>query len=129
MGTIGSGVMAARSANSNIMKQVLAGIGLAIGVVLLIPSSHTASGESSGESIAPSVLSTFQTGMVTDLYNNHTIIEIDRRAYKFAPDSVILDIRGRRLEPTDVVKEAEVKFQVKKESSDRIDKMVVFFPR
>lgn len=107
----------------NAMQQILVGIGLAIG--LFIHSGHAAL----GEPIPLSVLSTFQSGVVTDLHDNHTIVEINHRSYKVSPDSVILDERGRRLEPPDLVVQAEVKFHVKKENSDKIDTMVVFFPR
>ena len=75
----------------------------------------------------PSMTISYQNGTITAIYEN--TLDIDGRTYGLMPDVVMLDEHGRMLDPGDLVVTAEVKFHVKKEQSNMIDKMIVTLPR
>ena len=75
----------------------------------------------------PSMTVGYQNGMITAIYEK--TLNINGRTYGLMPDVVMLDEHGRMLDPGDLVVTAEVKFHVKKEQSDKIDKMIVTLPR
>jgi hypothetical protein len=68
----------------------------------------------------------YQTGAITAIYEK--TLDIDGRTYGLVPDVVMLDQHGRTMDPARLVVTAEVKFHVKKEQSNMIDKMIVTLP-
>ena len=75
----------------------------------------------------PSMTISYQNGTITAIYEK--TLDIDGRTYGVTPDVVMLDDYGRVLDPGRLVVTAEVKFHVKKEQSNVIDKMIVTLPR
>jgi len=75
----------------------------------------------------PTMTISYQNGTITAIYEK--TLEINGRAYGLMPDVVMLDEDGKVLDPGDLVVTAEVKFHVKKEQSNMIDKMIVTLPR
>jgi len=75
----------------------------------------------------PSMTIGYQSGAITAIYEK--TLDIDGRTHSLTPDVVILNDRGGTMEPRDLVVTAEVKFHVMKEESNKIDKMIVTFPR
>ncbi len=75
----------------------------------------------------PSMTVGYQNGTITAIYENK--LDIDRRTYGLMPDVVMLDEHGDLLDPGRLMVDAEVKFHVKKEQSNMIDKMIVTLPR
>ena len=75
----------------------------------------------------PSMTIGYQNGTITAIYEK--TLDIDGRTYGVTPDVVMLDDYGRVLDPGRLVVTAEVKFHVKKEQSNMIDKMIVTLPR
>jgi hypothetical protein len=75
----------------------------------------------------PSMTIGYQNGTITAIYEN--TLEIDGRSYGLMPDVVMLDEHERMLDPGRLVVTAEVKFHVKKEQSNMIDKMIVTLPK
>lgn len=78
----------------------------------------------------PSMTIGYQTGEITSIYERS--LAIDGRNYGVMPDVLILNERGRMMIPSDLVVSAEVKFHLKKDPSDKmdkIDKMIVRLPR
>ena len=69
----------------------------------------------------------YQNGTITAIHEK--TLDIDGRTYGLMPNVVILDERGRMMEPRDLVVTAVVKFHVMKEESNKIDKMIVILPR
>ncbi len=75
----------------------------------------------------PSMKISYQNGTITAIYEN--TLDIDGRTYGLTPDVVMLDEHGDMLDPARLMVSAEVKFHVKKEQSNKIDKMIVTLPR
>jgi hypothetical protein len=75
----------------------------------------------------PSMTIAYQNGTITAIYEN--TLDIDGRTYGLTPDVVMLDEHGDTLDPARLMVTAEVKFHVKKEQSNKIDKMIVTLPR
>ncbi|MBK5283173.1 MAG: hypothetical protein JJE16_13935 [Nitrospiraceae bacterium] len=75
----------------------------------------------------PSMTVGYQNGTITAIYENK--LDIDRRTYGLMPDVVMLDEHGDMLDPGRLMVDAEVKFKVKKEQSNMIEKMIVTLPR
>ena len=75
----------------------------------------------------PSMKISYQNGTITAIYEN--TLDIDGRTYGLMPDVVMLDEHGDMLDPARLMVTAEVKFHVKKEQSNKIDKMIVILPR
>ena len=75
----------------------------------------------------PTMKLSYQNGAITAIYEK--TLDIDRRTYGLVPEVVMLDDHGRVLDPARLVVTAEVKFHVKKEQSNMIDKMIVTLPR
>jgi len=69
----------------------------------------------------------YQNGTITAIHEK--TLDIDERSYGLMPNVVILDERGRMMEPRDLVVSAVVKFYVTKEENNKIDKMIVTRPR
>ena len=74
----------------------------------------------------PTMTVGYQNGTITAIYEK--TLDIDGRTYGLMPDVVMLDDFGRMLDPGRLVVTAEVKFHVKKEQSNMIDKMIVTLP-
>ena len=75
----------------------------------------------------PAMTISYQNGTITAIYEN--TLDIDGRTYGLTPDVVMLDEHGDMLDPARLMVSAEVKFHVKKEQSNKIDKMIVTLPR
>ena len=75
----------------------------------------------------PSMTISYQNGTITAIYEN--TLDIDGRTYGLTPDVVMLDEHGDMLDPARLMVTAEVKFHVKKEQSNKIDKMIVTLPK
>jgi len=75
----------------------------------------------------PSMTISYQNGTITAIDEN--TLDIDGRTYGLTPDVVMLDEHGDMLDPARLMVSAEVKFHVKKEQSNKIDKMIVTLPR
>lgn len=75
----------------------------------------------------PTMTIGYQNGAITAIYER--TLDISGRTYGLVPDVVMLDDHGRVLDPARLVVTAEVKFHVKKEQSNMIDKMIVTLPR
>ncbi len=68
-----------------------------------------------------------QNGTITAVYQ--TTFQIDGRTFSLAPDAIILNEKGLEAGPDLLVVTAEVKYHVKKEHNDKIDRIIVFLPR
>ena len=75
----------------------------------------------------PAMTISYQNGTITAIYEN--TLDIDGRTYGLTPDVVMLDEHGDMLDPARLMVSAEVKFHVKKEQSNKIDKMIVTLPK
>ena len=75
----------------------------------------------------PSMTIGYQNGVITAIYEK--TLDIDGRTYGLMPDVVMLDEHGEMLDPGRLMVTAEVKFHVKKEQSNKIDRMIVTLPR
>lgn len=75
----------------------------------------------------PSMTIGYQNGMITAVYEK--TLDIDGRTYGLTPDLSIMDEEGNAMEPSSIMRNAAVKFHVKKEQSDKIDKMILIFPK
>jgi hypothetical protein len=75
----------------------------------------------------PSMTIGYQNGTITAIYEN--TLDINGRTYGLTPDVVMLDEHGDTLDPARLMVTAEVRFHVKKEQSNRIDKMIVTLPK
>ncbi len=75
----------------------------------------------------PAITVGYQNGTITAIYEK--TFDIDGRTYGVTPDVVVLDEHGEPLDPARLIVSAEVKFHVKKEQSNLIDKMIVTLPR
>ena len=75
----------------------------------------------------PSMMIAYQNGTITAIYEK--TLDIDGRTYGLMPDVVMLDEHGEMFDPARLMVSAEVKFHVKKEQSNKIDKMIVTLPR
>lgn len=75
----------------------------------------------------PSVTIGYQNGTITAIHEQ--TLDIDGRTYGLIQEVVILNQTGRVMEPRDLVVTAEVKFHVTKDDNNKIDKMIVTFPR
>ena len=69
----------------------------------------------------------YQNGTITTVYQTNFLI--DGRAYRLAPDVVIYDDSGNRIDAGYISVGLEVKFHVKKEQTDMIDALVLTLPR
>lgn len=69
----------------------------------------------------------YQNGTITAIHEK--TLDIDGRTYGVTPDIVMLDEHGDILDPGRLMVSAEVKFHVKKEQSNMIEKMIVKLPR
>lgn len=75
----------------------------------------------------PTITVGYQKGTITAIYEK--TLDIDGRTFWLMPDVVMLDEHGDMLDPGRLMVTAEVKFHVKKEQSNMIDKMIVILPR
>lgn len=75
----------------------------------------------------PSMTIGYQNGTITAIHEK--TLDIDERNYGLTPDVVMLDEHGEMFDPARLRVSAEVKFHVKKEQSNLIDKMIVTLPK
>lgn len=69
----------------------------------------------------------YQNGTITAVHQQ--TFQIDGRVFSLTPDAVLLDDSGNQLDASALVVTAEVKYHVKKEQIDKIDRMIVILPR
>lgn len=104
-----------------------------VGIMLLVVTVSSVMGI--GVTLAedqplPSMTIGYETGEITSIYEK--ALAIDGRTYGLMPDVSILNERGRTMGLRDLVVTAQVKFHLKKDPSDKIDKidkMIVRLPR
>jgi hypothetical protein len=75
----------------------------------------------------PMIMVDYQSGTITAIYE--TAFQIDGRTYSLTPDAVILDDRGKQLDAGVLMADLEVRYHLKKNQNDKIDRMIVFLPR
>jgi hypothetical protein len=75
----------------------------------------------------PSMTIGYQNGTITAIDEKR--LDIDGRTYGLMPDVIMLDENEDILDPARLIVNAEVKFHVKKEHSNKIDKMIVTLPK
>lgn len=97
---------------------------LMVGIALAICFS---SKSSRADQQLPLVTIGFQSGTITAIYESQ--LQIDGRTFSLSPDAILQDDRGREIEASALVVSAEVKYRMKKERNDMIDRMMVIFPR
>ncbi|NWF72616.1 MAG: hypothetical protein HXY51_06155 [Nitrospirae bacterium] len=95
---------------------------LAVGVLSVVSFSIT----QADDQPLPSMTVGYQNGTITAIYEK--TLDIDGRTYGVVPDVVMLDQHGEPMELGHLMVSAEVKFHVKKEQSNIIDKMIVTLP-
>ena len=74
----------------------------------------------------PAMTVGYQNGTITAIHEK--TFDIDGRTYGVTPDVVMLDQHGEALDVSRLIVSAEVKFHLKKEQSNMIDRMVVTLP-
>ncbi|MCS6896590.1 MAG: hypothetical protein NZM29_01330 [Nitrospira sp.] len=67
------------------------------------------------------------SGMVTDI--RERMIEIDGRLYTFDPQVQVFDDEGNQVDLSAIVRNAEVRFRLKQDDVNRIDRIVVYLPQ
>lgn len=70
----------------------------------------------------------YRDGTITVIISP-TTFQIDGRTYSLTPDAVILDDSGNQLDAGMLAATLEVKYHVKKDQNDKIDRMIIFLPR
>ncbi len=95
---------------------------LAVAVLSVVPVGFT----QADDQPLPTVAVGYQNGTITALHEK--TLDIDGRTYAVMPDVVMLDQHGEALDPGRLMVSAEVKFHVKKEQSNMIEKMIVTLP-
>jgi hypothetical protein len=96
---------------------------LAVGALLVVNVRITQADDQS----LPSMAINYQNGTITAIHEK--TLDIDGRTYGVTPDIVVLDEHGDMLDPGRLIVSAEVKFHVKKEQSNMIEKMIVKLPK
>lgn len=69
----------------------------------------------------------YQSGKITAVYQ--TTFLIDGRSYRLAPEVVIYDDSGNRIDAGYIGVDLEVRFHVKREQNDMIDTIILYLPR
>lgn len=75
---------------------------------------------------SPAIAVGYQNGTITAVHEK--TLDIDGRTYGVVPDVVMLDQHGETLDAGRLMVSAEVKFHVKKEQTNMIEKMIVTLP-
>lgn len=75
----------------------------------------------------PTMTVGYQNGRITAVHQ--TTFQIDGRTYSLTPDAVLLDESGNQIDAGYIAVQIEAKFHVKKDQSDKIDKMILTLPR
>jgi basic membrane lipoprotein Med (substrate-binding protein (PBP1-ABC) superfamily) len=102
---------------------------LSVGIVMLSVAAFSVVSFSitqADDQPLPSMTVGYQNGTITAIHEK--TFDIDGRAYGVTQDVVMLDQHGEPLDPGRLIVSAEVKFHVKKEQSNMIDKMIVTLP-
>jgi hypothetical protein len=76
----------------------------------------------------PVAVAAYRDGTITVIISP-TTFQIDGRTYSLTPDAVILDDGGNQLDVGMLAATLEVKYHVKKDQNDKIDRMIIFLPR
>ena len=93
-----------------------------VGMMASLPS-----GPLHADQTLPMMTVGYQSGKITAVYQ--TTFLIDGRAYRLAPDAVIYDDSGSRIDAGYIGVDLEVKFHVKREQNDMIDTLILSLPR
>ncbi len=99
-------------------------LAFALGIYMAVNLSSTSL---YADQVLPMMTVGYQSGKITAVYQ--TTFLIDGRAYRLASDVVIYDDSGNRIDAGYISVDLEVKFHVKKEQNDTIDRMVLSLPR
>lgn len=95
---------------------------LAVGMMCCLAPNSTRADQQ-----LPMMTVDYQSGTITAIYE--TTFQIDGQTYSLTPDAVILDDYGKQLDAGALMAHLEVKYHVKKDRNDKIDRMIVFLPR
>ncbi|MGE3977030.1 MAG: hypothetical protein AB7F94_05525 [Nitrospira sp.] len=95
-----------------------------LGIVAMV---GLAPGTTCADQQPPRMTIGFQSGTITAIYEN--VLQIDGLTFSLSPDAILQDDRGREIEASALVVSAEVKYRIKKERNDLIDRMMVILPR
>lgn len=106
------------------LKPCVPTVGLVLGVVL---TGSVSANLLWADQPLPMATIGYQNGKITTVYQTNFLI--DGRAYRLAPDVVIYDDSGNRIDAGYISVGLEVKFHVKKEQTDMIDALVLTLPR
>lgn len=79
------------------------------------------------DQLLPAMTVGYQSGKITAVHEK--TFQIDGRTYSLTPDAVILDDSGNQLDAGMIVSSLDVKYHVKKDQNDKIDKMILFLSR
>ena len=113
-----------RLKDAGVRHQRSAGLALVLTVGMM---SGLAPDSTRADQQLPVMTVDYQSGTITAIYE--TTFQIDGRTFSLTPDAVILDDRGRQVDAGALMADLEVKYRVKKDRNDKIDRMIVFLPR
>lgn len=109
---------------ARVKNQRAAMLALALGVGMVC---CLAPGSTRADQQLPMMTVGYRSGTITAVYE--TTFQIDHRTYSLTPDAVIVDDDGNQLDAGALMADLEVKYHVKKDQNDKIDRMIVFLPR
>ncbi len=116
-----------RGSQIGVYNRLFAHAGIVVLFALTVLFSMSAGVASADDEPLPSMTIGYQNGTITAIHEQ--TLDIDGRTYGLIQGVVILNQTGRVMEPRDLVVTAEVKFHVTKDDNNKIDKMIVTFPR
>lgn len=90
-------------------------------------SVMTVGGTQADDQPLPMMSVGYQDGTITAIYQ--ASFQIDGRTYSLTPDAIILDDSGKRLDAGMLAVTLKVKYHVKKEQTEKIDRMILFLSR
>jgi hypothetical protein len=106
-----------------IQRMLLRTVGLAlIALPMMMPMTAPAQQQQLG-----TMSGNLQAGTITAIYPDRFLI--DGHSFSLTPDVIILDDRGNTLDAGALQVSAEVKYHVKKEQSDKVDRLILTRPR
>lgn len=103
------------------------GVGTGCLVVLMSIAGMTTPASSYADEPLPAAAASYPIGKITSIYEK--TFQIDGRTYNLTSDAVILDDSGNQADVGMLAVTLEVKYHVKKDQNDKIDRMIIFLPR
>ncbi|MBI3356135.1 MAG: hypothetical protein HY038_05090 [Nitrospirae bacterium] len=99
---------------------------LAVGIGMMVSLAPGSARADQGQQL-PIMTVGYQSGTITAIYE--TTFLIDGRTFSLTPDAIVQDDTGKEVGTGALVVTAEVKYHLKKDQNDKIDRMVVYLPR